>query len=521
MKKIKLFNKPKLMLCMAALAVTTMGVMSCNKLDEHVYSSITTSNFFQSKDQVESAYVQPYTYMATHIYQVHFALSEFATDEAVCPERYGYADQDGMWNRLHQHTWSTNDGWIATEWNDMYQAIGYANYFIDAMEKVDVGKLALTISKEQMIAEAKMVRDLHYYWLLDEFGNVPITEHLGIINPPTVSRANVYAYLVKDITANLPLLGKKGDPTWYGHFTQEAAHALLAKLYLNAQVFTGTPQYAACIAECDNLIKSGEFSLDATWDAPFLAHNEGSQENIFVVPFDSQHAIGFNAAQQQVHYDEAPVKYNISDGWYKVSSQESFYNLYAKNDARINQWLEGPQTYIDQNGDTQPVIGDDGNQLNLTPEIPSLTGGDDGNASAGVTNIKYQIERGIYNMNNDLVVFRLADIMAMKAECLMRQNNGVATSEAVSLVNQIRARSFAPGSAGAAYSTSTLTMNELLNERGREFSYEMKRREDLVRFGHFNDAWWEKPQSDKHYELYPIPYNAITGNAALKQNPGY
>ena len=521
MKKMRLSNKLKLLLGFTALVAVLTSAVSCKKLDEHVYSSITTSNFFQTKDQVLSGYVQPYTYLATHIYQVHFALSEFATDEAVCPERYGYADQDGMWNRLHQHTWSTNDAWINLEWNDLYQAIGYANYFIDAIQNVDVSKMALPISKPQMIAEAKMLRDLHYYWLLDEFGNVPIVEHLGVINPPTVARADVYAYLIKDITANLPLLGHKGDATWYGHFTQETAHALLAKLYLNAQVFTGTAQYAACITECDDIINSGKFSLDTAWNTPFLAHNEGSRENIFVVPFDSQHAIGFNAAQQQVHYDEDPVKYNIADGWFKVSSQESFYDLYAQNDFRINQWLEGSQTYIDGSGNVQPVIGDDGNQLNLTPQIPSLTGGDDGNASEGVTNIKYEIENGIYNMNNDLVVFRLSDIMAMKAECLMRQNGGAATADAVSLVNQVRARSFKLHDTGSAYTTSTLTLNELLNERGREFSYEMKRREDMIRFGHFNDAWWEKAVTDAHYQLYPIPYAATTGNKALKQNPGY
>ena len=520
MKKMRFFNKTKLLIGIAVLAATSIGIFSCNKLNEHVYSQETTSNFFQTQAQVLSAYVQPYAFIETHIYQVHFALAEFATDEAVCPERYGYVDQDGMWNRLHQHTWVTDDAWISSEWNDMYQAIGYANYFIDAIQNVDVSKMSLPISKAQMIAEMHLIRDLHYYWLLDEFGNVPIVEHLGVINPPTVARADVYAYLVKDITTEMPMLGKKGDPTWYGHFTKEAAEALLAKLYLNAGVFTGTPQYAACIAECDTLINSGKFSLDSTWNAPFLAHNENSPENIFVVPFDSQYAIGFNAAQQQVHYDEAPVKYGISDGWYKVSSQESFYDLYAKNDYRINQWLEGPQTYVDANGKTQPVIGDDGTQLNLTPQIPSLQGGSDGNNEAGVTNIKYQIEYGIYNMNNDLVVFRLGDIMFMKAECEMRQNGGTATADAVSLINQVRARSFKKGDPSATYTTS-LTLDTLLNERGREFSYEMKRREDMVRFGHFEDAWWEKQATDKHYDLYPIPYSAITANSALKQNPGY
>jgi len=109
----------------------------------------------------------------------------------------------------------------------------------------------------------------------------------------------------------------------------------------------------------------------------------------------------------------------------------------------------------------------------------------------------------------------------MKAECLMRQNGDVATQIAVDLVNDVRARSFDPGDSDAAYTTATLTMDELLNERGREFAYEMHRREDLIRFNKFTEAWWEKEESEKHREIYPIPFNVLTSNPELKQNPGY
>jgi hypothetical protein len=520
MKTMKILAKQNQKLLLALFAFIISCSISCKKLDEHVYTQLTTDNFFQTKDQVMSAYVQPYAFLATHIYQVHFALSEFATDEAVCPVRYGYVDQNGMWNRLHRHTWVTNDDWINTEWNDMYQAIGYANYFIDAVQNKDFSKMGLPISKQQMVAEVKMVRDLHYYWLLDEFGNVPIVEHVGVLNPATSKRSAVYNWLVNDINANLPLLGHKGDATWYGHFTQEAAHALLAKIYLNAKVFTGTDQYAACIKECDAVINSTKFSLDPTWNAPFLANNENSNENIFVVPFDIKNAPNFDAGQQQIHWDEGPSKYGIGDAWYKVSTQQSFFDMYSASDLRKTQWLVGPQTYVDENGDTQPVIDDDGNQLTLDPVIPSLDNSDNG--YNGVSNVKYELENtGSVYMNNDDVIFRLGDILMMKAECLMRQSGGAATTAAVALVNQVRSRSFINSAPGSVFTATTLTLNELLNERGREFSYEMHRREDMIRFGHFNDAWWEKPATDAHYELYPIPYNAITANSKLTQNPGY
>src|SRR5438045_7720132 len=125
-------------------------------------------------------------------------------------------------------------------------------------------------------------------------------------------------------------------------------------------------------------------------------------------------------------------------------------------------------------------------------------------------------------MNNDMVVFRYADILMMKAECLMHLSGDAATQDAVDLVNQVRQRSFSAQDFNKEkYTTTTLTMNELLNERGREFAYEMFRREDLIRFGKFQDAWWEKPADpDKHYEIFPIPQTVLTSNPSLKQNPG-
>lgn len=519
MKKNKL-NKVLLALSASVL----LGIGSCKKLDENVYSSVTSESFFKSADQVLSAYLMPYSFMQTHVYQVHFALQEFTTDEAVAPVRGGYVDQNGAWIRFHQHTWTSSEPWVELEWSNMFQAIGLCNNFIDAIKDKDLSSIKnLQVSKEQMIAEVKMVRALHYYWALSDFGNIPIVEHVGEQNPPTKTSAEVFAFIEKEIKDNIGLLQEKGDDNWYGRFTKTAAHALLAKLYLNAAVFTGTPRWDDCIAECDAVLSSGKYSLDSAWNTPFLVNNETSNENIFVVPFDASRAPQFNAVQQQLHWDLAS-KYNLNfaDGcWFKTVTDESFYNKFKPNDYRIQQWLVGPQTFIDENGNEQPVLDDSGNPLVLSPKIEKLFN-TDGGWTDGAINIKYQIEvGGLDNMNNDLVVFRLADVMFIKAESLMRKNGNAATQEAVDLINTVRARSFSENDPDAKYTTSTLTMDELLNERAREFAYEMFRREDLIRFGHFTDAWWEKPASDKKYEIFPIPFNILTANKALQQNPGY
>ena len=516
MKKIKYLNKPLLVFCLASALI--MG--GCKKLDEKVYSQTTPDNFYATKDQVMAGFLMPYAFIQTHIYQVHFAVQEFVTDEAVAPVRGGYVDQNGAWNRFHQHTWTTSEPWIESEWNDMFQAIGFCNSFIDAVQDKDVSKMGLPISKEQMIAEIKMVRALHYYWALSSFGNIPIVEHVGEASPAAKSRAEVFAYVEKEIKANLPLLSEKGDAGWYGHFTKTAAHALLAKLYLNAEVFTGTAHWDDCITECNAIINSGKYTLDGAWNTPFLVHNENSNENIYVVPFDANSASNFNAVQQQLHWSYAPVAIGLEDAWYKTVTQESFVDMYAANDKRSEQWLNGQLYYTDENGDEQEVT-EDGEPLYINKSIEKLFNSDGGYYD-GSMNIKYEAEHTtLPNMSNDLVVFRLSDVIFMKAESMMRKNGGVATPEAVTLVNSVRARSFNAGAPGSVYTTGTLTLNEFLNERGREFSYEMYRREDLIRFKKFNEAWWEKPASQAYRALFPIPTNVLTANPNLKQNPGY
>src|SRR5215212_4616737 len=166
MKKMCYYKSLPALLLMGALFLN-----GCTKLDEKAYSVATAENFFQSPGQVMSAFVQPYSFMQTHVYQVHFALAEFPTDEAVVPVRYGYVDQEGAWIRLHQQTWTSSDAWILYEWQNLFQAIGYCNYFIDAIQGRDLSSMNLTVSKEQMIAEVKMVRALHYYWALSDFRN--------------------------------------------------------------------------------------------------------------------------------------------------------------------------------------------------------------------------------------------------------------------------------------------------------------------------------------------------------------
>jgi len=527
MEKKKNFRITSASAVVAVAILFTIG--GCKKLDEKVYSTEVKSNYYANGNEVVAAYVYPYSFLQTSIYAVQFTIEEFPTDEAVAPNWDNQDYSNGEWIRFHQHQWNPQEDFIQYQWSNLFQDIGYCNNFIDDIQSVKTSGYTLPIPVSQMVAEVKLVRALNYYWALSEFGNVPIVEHTNVKSPPNNTRAEVFAFIESEIKNNIAALGEKGDATWYGHFTKTAAYALLAKLYLNAQVFTGTQRWSDCAAACDQIINSGKYQLDSTWNTPFLAHNEGSKENILVVPFDANYQPGFNAVDQQL-WGDLIQKYNLSNyPWSKIVTQESFFDLYSANDARINQWLVGAQYYTDANGNQQPIPGwyDQTGNLVITPHIDKLNNPSAG-FGQGVNNVKYEIQSGTLSnpigdeMNNDLVVFRLSDIIMMKAECLMRENGGAAGADAIALVNSVRARSFKPGATGSGYTTQTLTLDELLNERGREFSYEMKRREDLIRFGHFEDAWWEKTaDANKDHELYPIPANILTSNPALKQNPGY
>jgi hypothetical protein len=507
------------------IPIAVLGILintSCNDLSENVYSSTTTANYYQTTDQVLAAYSMPYSFLQFIHYDMHWSMATFGTDEAVATVKNNQGFENGRWVQFHQHTWTSALDWLEWNWYNYYQGIGYCNQLLEVLEDLDFDNFDLPISKQQMIAEMKMLRAFYHYYAMDSYGNIPVGENMQESNVSNWDRADVFNWIESEILENRDFLGEKNDGNWYGKFTRSAANALLARLYLNAEVYSGTPRWQDAANAADLVINSGHYSLDPTWDAPFKVMNQHSQENIFVVPYDFNFAPGFNMVAQNLPGAMIDV-YEFPDyPWGKTVTQEAFYRMYQENDHRINQWIVGPQWFDEQ--ETEPVWGwwdQDGQQLTITPEIDMLMNPNSGYGQ-GVRNKKYEIERGnIWNMNNDFVVFRLAEVMFIKAEALMRLNGDQANSEAVDLVNQVRARSFEPGDPDALYTTASLTMEEFLNERGREFAYEGKRREDLIRFGKYTEARWEKQQSEAYRTIFPIPMNILVANPSLQQNPGY
>jgi hypothetical protein len=412
----------------------------------------------------------------------------------------------------------------------MFQGIGYANNMLADLENLDFNALNVAIGKEQAVAEMKLYRAFCYWYLLDMFRDVPIVESLTDLNPETKDRKEVFAYIEKEIKENINHLSEDKVKA-YGRVTKWGAYALLARLYLNAETYTGTSRWDDCINACNELANGG-FALDTDWNDPFKANNNSnSRENIWVVVFDQVYAKGNGWYQRWLHYAHQ-TGWNLKSGpWNGLVTQPTFYDSFEDNDKRKTEGfligLQYPRKkdaagnyYFDTSA--APLIGSEeykGEPLVFVNYIEAM---DKGEENSGARSIKYEIiEQSTADQDNDWVLFRYGEIVFNKAEALMRKNGGVATQEVVDLVNSVRGRAFAPADWDKArYTPSTLTMDELLKERGREFAFEGTRRSDLVRFNKFVTAsWWDKEASNNSaYNIFPVPQQQLNANQNLKPN---
>jgi hypothetical protein len=416
-------------------------------------------------------------------------------------------------------------------------------------------------SKDQGIAELKMVRALAYFFMMDNWGNVPIDTLYGDFAPrDKAPRADVFNFIESDIKGAIPNLSTTVSKATYGRFTQYGAYALLAKMYLNSEYYTGTKKYNECIAACDNIIGSSKFSITnrATYLQEFYPTNGpdavGSKDEfIFAIPYDPtfSNTFPFRAANYHARYDVPRSMGKVATGagynYFNIpytpggpaSTLPEFYAYFNDvNDIRNKQWLVGKQTLPDgvtplnitttksgydaitYAGDNTPYTY----QLELTPNIvlrQSTTAFDCGNDEVawnmGYRNIKFYPDAtsATRDQNNDIPIFRYSDIVLMKSEAILRGGTATLGATALSLANSVRAnRTTSPAWA-------TITLDSIYNERSREFAWEAWHRNDMIRFGKYEGKWGFKTNADAYRRIFPIPTNAFAVNPKLTQNTGY
>lgn len=570
--KTKNLNKMKKSLLQISIVMIVLIMagfnQSCTDLDEELYGEVTSENFFQTEEEFISALGGAYTQFTNYASGDPLSLHETTTDEMVVPTRGQDWDDGGMWRRTHLHSWTYEDGYVNGGWNFGFAGVNTANRLMAQFQTlVDNGQVEQA-DADAFIAELKAVRGFFYWQLIDLYGNVPLVTDFATAEsaPSTVPRKDVYDFVVGDLETAVPKLSKAVDGTTYGRMNYYAGQALLAKLYLNAEVYTGTEQWSKVITACDEIINSGKYSLENNYFANFNVDNSGSSEFIFAIPYDQVFYSGFNIAVRTLHYGSQQTYNLTAQPWNGFCSLEEFYNSYDDSDIRKGDvgTLEGPAAkrgnfiagyqytaggdpvtdagYETPQPDRQPepLLGDpDGEHLNFgsigssQPIINEL--GPQALRQAGVRIGKWEIAMGSMpnNMSNDYAVFRYADVLLMKAEALWRTGD---EAGALTLVNQIRSRAGVPdfttldGPLSFDMSGGDVDGGKLFNEIGREMFAENQRRQTLIRWGFFTDVdKWVLPyynpgdvlETGDHTTLFPIHSDKLDANPNLDQNPGY
>lgn len=535
---------------LSAVALLGSGLLfhSCTDLTENVYSSISEDNFYNNKREVMQAALRPFTHMQAWLAPTgqsgYYYHSELSADQLAWPQkgRHGYDGGDHI--RLHYHTWTSNEGRLRNAWTLMWGGLGYVNNAIGDIESLDVSMIDGLTEEDRaiIISQLKVLRAFHYIKLMDMWGNVPIvTKVADPLNPETKPRSEVFDFVLQELLDNvekLPLTSAEN----IGQVSRAAGYAMLAELYLNAEKWKGQPMWDECIAVCDKIISGqgggigGAPQLSPDLTALFSNTNSANPESLFQFQFSREAGFTFDWAGFFFGYDYMKEVLNVGyGGWNAFVVIPSAFDAFAENDLRKKEWfLFGPQYKY---GTNIPVLGTEeysGKPFVLVNSIRRESEGDltgpgsmtEGEENSGARFHKYKsgtLDDPNY-WENDYIIYRLTEIYFNKAEAIMRKNNGVATAEAVELINASRKRAFTDADWPAnQYTVATLTLDELLKERGREFIFEGKRRTDLIRFGKFTTAsWWDhNPSNDPNKELFPVPNNQLAINPNLVQNPGY
>lgn len=497
-----------------AIVAATVANVACTNLDEELFNVVSQENFGKTPAQMDALIAPAYSSMCEYV-DGYYWYDMCSADDFIIPSRGYDWNHGGVFRHIHEHRFTALE---ADSYYNFWRfsAVTNINKVIAMVESTEV-EIA---DRDRVIAELRGLRAWWYFFMLDRIGNVPIVTKFddNIPSNRDVTRKDVYDFVVTELEEIVEDLNEEVSPATYAKFTKWAGYTLLAKLYLNEGVYTGSgePDIENALRCCEQVISRGGYILESDNNDNFLVHNEGSRENIFVVPYDYEHfKCYFIPYQMSWHYNHENTFDVDFDGgmWNGPCFTPSFMKSYDPDDKRLGWFLYGQQ--YDKAGN--PLKDRKGNLLNITFDIKDYA---NANEYEGARIYKWEVEKGSYNhLNNDFAVFRYVDVLLMKAECLLRGGDEAGARD---IVNQCRARNFV--SYDETKKITNLTLDELLAERGRELVCEGWRRNDLIRFGKFTQTFDFKTtndNADNHTLLYPIAQSVIDENPNIVQNPGY
>jgi len=520
---------------------------SCTELENTSYNEIITTQFEPTEEDIVAIVGSAYGNWRDILllWNGYWRCQEVGADQIVIPGRpNGWVD-GGIFRRMHEHNFTTDDDNVYQTWDRTFSGISNCNRVIYQIES---GFLPLEETKDEVISELRVLRASYYYVLCDLYGNVPIVTDFNVPEgflPVQNSRKEVYDFIVKEISESLEHLPFENNMLTYGRFNVWAARTLLAKVYLNAGVYSGTPQWDKCLEQCDLIINGNNgLMLESDQKNVFITENQFSKEIIFGLSIDDQYTKAWN--QFDIHMQTLQpanqATYNLEmTPWGGMCAIPQFINTFDPADKRLkNNFITGQQ-YSSKGDSLFCTMGKlTGKPLAFVNEVPRVEQSEE---IHGFRFGKFEIELGSSNiLNNDYPLFRYADVLMMKAECLLRSGNANAAAE---LVTQVRMRAFDDKTKalvtgdelmqGSSYDyglrNQNATTNEggadiqygrFLDELGWEFNQEGRRRQDMIRFGVYTTkSWFSHAPNGDYWSIYPIPRGRLETNSNLKQNPGY
>lgn len=471
-----------------------------------------------------------------------YDLNTFTTDEAIMPTRGGDWYDGGFWQGLYLHRWGVNNEAIYATWEYLYRTVILCNGSLERIQ--DFAEKHPEENVADCVAEVRALRAMFYYYIMDLFGSVPLIEKSDPAVEDIVQekRSKVFNFIVKELTESSSLLSEErsNQPgVYYGRMTQPVVWFLLAKLALNAEVYTDDDwtdgsrldgksiffevegqrlnAWQTVNYYCEKITAAG-YTLEKDYTANFAVFNESSEENIFVIPMSKTlYTNQFIYLFRSRHYNHAKA-YGLSGENGSSATKEvleTFGYDTPQVDARFDYcYFAGPVKDLEGN---QILLDDGVTPLVYEPWNVALdVSGKPYEKTAGARMKKYEVDKtGLKDgklLDNDIVLFRYADVLLMQSEAKVR--NG---EDGDAELNLVRSR--------VGMAPRTATLENLLDERMMELAWEGWRRQDMIRFGVFTRSYSCRPQlpgeENGYTTVFPIPEKVIDMNPQLHQHKGY
>lgn len=556
-------NKMKLKL---SIIFSIAILCSCTNLDEEVFSEITSDNYYQTKENIFAAVSRCYVEAFLVGWSgSRYLLQEATSDQLIIPTRGKHGYNGGEYVRLHEHTWTVQENLIYDAWQGIYHGIALCNKFIEDFQALDFNKYNLSEDiKIRYIAELRGIRAWYYMFLIDFFRYVPIVTNVYDLKEQS-SPIDVFNFIESELIDVLNQLPQKSD---YSRLDQACIASLLVRLYLNAEVWTGSNRYNDCSKIAQEIIdgKYGQYELDTSYTGPFRSGVNGykSPENIYQFEVKKNFLEPTWLYDMWMHYQSRYSLDNDRGGWNGgnvAPSRDLQGNLYnhklgmtyekfpdgdfRKRPFQVTSidgdydgfFLMGTQYHFDYEkgyGFTEEIITGteeyNGKPLVFVDQVGRFSEGEAGLAKGskliyGEENSGYRLMKFPWLPQSKNLFFanaipeiRLSEIYYSLAECKYREGDILSAAK---LLDAVRKRYYnAEDWKNYNYENNlnVLTDDEFIDEWGREFVGERRRRIDLVRWKLFSTAsWWDKSPDQNNQDVFPIPDRALNANPLLKQ----